>query len=73
MDVCARGLKAAAALLEDGGLEAARAERYAAWKGSDLLEMDLEAIAARVRADGIDPMPRSGRQERLENLWNRYV
>jgi xylose isomerase len=32
MDTCARALKAAAALLEDGGLEAARDERYAGWQ-----------------------------------------
>ena len=33
----------------------------------------LEAIAARVASQGIDPKPRSGRQELLENLVNRYV
>jgi len=31
MDICARGLKAAAAMLDDGGLEAARNKRYADW------------------------------------------
>ena len=31
MDICARGLKAAAAMLEDGALEKARNERYAEW------------------------------------------
>ena len=29
--------------------------------------------AARVTAEGLEPEPKSGRQERLENLWNRYV
>ena len=33
MDVCARGFKAAAAMLADGTLEAARADRYADWEG----------------------------------------
>jgi xylose isomerase len=33
----------------------------------------LEAISARVLSQGIDPQPRSGRQERLENLWNRFA
>jgi xylose isomerase len=33
----------------------------------------LEAIAARVASKDIDPNPRSGRQEYLENLVNRYV
>ena len=73
MDVCAAGLKAAAAMLEDGGLEEARAARYAAWEGSDLLASDLESIAALVEAEGIAPEPRSGRQERLENYVNRFV
>lgn len=76
MDVCARALKAAAALLEDGALEANRAARYAAWDKPEnraLLSSDLASIEARVRAEGIDPQPKSGRQERLENLWNRFV
>ena len=71
MDVCARGLKAAHAMLKEGHLEARRAERYAAWEASDLLEGSLEDAAA--RAEGTDPQPVSGRQERLENLVNRYV
>jgi xylose isomerase len=33
----------------------------------------LEKIAARVETSGINPKPKSGRQERLENLVNRYV
>ncbi len=78
MDVCARGLKAAAAMLEDGELERLRAERYAGWeseKGSKLLagEWSLEEIADHVRRAGVNPAPRSGRQEILENLVNRYV
>ncbi len=77
MDVCARGLKAAARMLEDGALEAAREARYAGWdlpaNRAMLEEGDLASIAARVEAEGIDPQPKSGRQERLENLINRYV
>ena len=76
MDVCARGLKAAAALLQDGSLEAARTARYAGWDAPEaqaMLTSDLATIAARVEAEGLDPQPRSGRQERLENLWNRFV
>ena len=74
MDVCAAGLKAAARMLEDGKLEAARTERYAGWdKAGDLLNSDLSTLADRVVAEGIDPHPRSGRQERLENLVNRYL
>ncbi|MGO4851751.1 xylose isomerase [Phaeovulum sp. W22_SRMD_FR3] len=76
MDVCARALKAAAALLEDGSLEAARNARYAGWdkpEGAALMKTDLASIYDQVVASGINPQPVSGRQERLENLWNRFV
>jgi xylose isomerase len=76
MDACAAGLKAAAAMLDDGKLEAARDARYAGWDTADgkgLLSSDLNAIAAKVLNDQINPAPRSGRQERLENLVNRYL
>lgn len=76
MDTCARAFKAAAAMLEDGRLERLRAERYAGWDRPEaraMLDGTLEAAAARVTADGIEPEPRSGRQERLENLVNRFV
>lgn len=76
MDICAVGLKAAAAMLEDGRLETARTERYAGWdsaEGQALLHSDLEQISARVVAEDINPEPKSGRQERLENLVNRFL
>ncbi len=76
MDVCARGLKAAALMLQDGGLDAALAERYARWNTSGaqtMLNSTLEEISARVLAEDINPKPKSGRQERLENYINRFV
>ena len=76
MDVCARGLKAAAAMIEDGGLEAALSERYAGWKTSEaqaMLQSDLASISEKVLAKDINPKPRSGRQEILENHVNRFV
>ncbi len=77
MDACAAGLKAAAAMLEDGKLEAARDARYAGWdaaQGQDLLtKATLETCFDNVLRDNISPEPRSGRQERLENLVNRYL
>jgi xylose isomerase len=76
MDVCARGLKAAAAMLEDGGLEKALAERYAGWDGEvaqAMLGSDLAAIQKRVLDERIAPTPRSGRQEILEAYVNRFV
>ena len=76
MDSCAAGLKAAAAMLADGRLEAARTERYAGWDSPDgqaLFHSDLAQISARVLAEDINPEPTSGRQERLENLVNRFL
>jgi xylose isomerase len=78
MDCCARGLKAAARMVEDKALSGPLAERYAGWKGAEAQAMlsgkrTLEDIAARVVKDGIEPEPRSGRQEFLENVVNRYV
>ena len=73
MDICARGLKAAAAMLEDGQLEARRNARYADWDASDMLDGTLDGIAAKVEAEDINPAPRSGQQEILENLVNRFV
>lgn len=77
MDVCARGFKAAVAMFEDGGMEAALADRYAGWNGADAQNMlkteTLEDIEARVLRDGLNPTPVSGRQEKLENWVNRFV
>ncbi len=76
MDVCARGFKAAASMLEDGTLETLRAERYAGWDtpgAQAMLESDLASIANKLESDGIDPQPRTGRQEILENIVNQFV
>ena len=76
MDVCARGLKAAAAMLEDGTLERMREERYAGWDAEEargLLDASLAEMGAPVEAGKVSPEPRSGRQERLENVVNRFV
>jgi xylose isomerase len=77
MDVCARALKAAAAMLEGDALEAARRARYAGWDAPAAKAMlksgTLEGLHARVLAEGLNPVPRSGRQERLENLWNHVL
>ena len=76
MDICARGLKAAAAMIEDGGLEAALEDRYAGWSteaAQSMLSSGLDEITARVLAEDVNPPPRSGRQEILENYVNRFV
>ena len=76
MDICARGLKAAAAMLEDGGLETALKQRYADWQtqeAQNMLASDFDQITARVLNEGINPEPKSWRQEVLENYVNRFV
>lgn len=76
MDTCARALRAAAYMFEDGPLEAARNARYAGWDregAKAMLAQPLEVIAQAVEDNNINPKPRSGRQERLENLWNHYI
>ena len=76
MDVCAAGLKAAAKMLEDGELEAKRDARYAGWNSPEaqaMLSSDLASITERVEREDINPQPKSGQQERLENIVNRYV
>ncbi|MBO0346363.1 xylose isomerase [Roseibium sp. CAU 1637] len=78
MDCCARGLKAAAKMLEDGVITSFIDDRYKGWsEDSAKLMLDgkvsLEEIEARVLADDLNPEPVSGRQEYLENVVNRYV
>ncbi|MDQ2633085.1 MAG: xylose isomerase, partial [Pseudomonadota bacterium] len=78
MDCCARGLKAAARMIEDKALSGPLEERYAGWKSAEAKAMlsgkrSLEDIAERVVKKAIEPQPKSGRQEYLENIVNRYV
>ena len=78
MDCCARGLMAAAAMLEDGVLPSLVSERYQGWDsrlGEDIMgaSHNLESLAALVEAEAIEPQPKSGRQEMYETIINRYV
>jgi xylose isomerase len=78
LDVLARSLKAAAAIIEDGTYDKVVDARYAGWqqKGAQAMlkgERTLEEIAAWVEAENINPQPKSGQQEYLENLINRFV
>ncbi|HWT64429.1 MAG TPA: xylose isomerase [Ochrobactrum sp.] len=77
MDCCARGLKAAARMLNDGALSKPLDERYAGWSGNFgkkvATGLSLEQIASEVETKDINPQPKSGRQEYLENVVNRYV
>jgi xylose isomerase len=78
MDVLARSLLVADKMNSDGKLQAAIDARYAGWNtglGKDIMDkkLDLGAISDRVLKGNINPAPRSGQQELLENLVNRYV
>lgn len=78
LDVLARGLKAAAAMIEEGTYDRVVEERYAGWQDKEAKAMlsgkrTLEQIEARVLKQNLNPEPRSGQQEYLENLVNRFV
>jgi xylose isomerase len=78
MDAAAKGLLAAAAIIEDGTLGKFVEDRYAGWEsplGRAILdgERSLEDLATHVDATNLEPQPRSGKQEYLEQLINRYV
>ena len=78
IDAIARALIVAAEMLEAETVERLRAARYEGWDrglGAEILggSSSLAAIADRVAADGIDPKPRSGQQELLENIVNRHI
>ncbi|MFD0668332.1 xylose isomerase [Ramlibacter sp. MAHUQ-53] len=77
MDTLARAFLCAAALYESGELERPLAERYAGWDGAlgqqILAGAGLDALATTVHELRLDPQQRSGRQERLENIVNRFA
>ncbi len=77
MDTFARGLKNAAAMIEDGEFAAFLGERYAGWdgelgKGIEAGELTFADLEAYTMGHG-EPKLQSGRQEMLENLLNRYL
>jgi xylose isomerase len=77
MDLCARALLVVERLLADGAFEAFTEARYAGWReglGADILAGRLTlAQAADHALAAPPPTPRSGRQEMLENLVNRFM
>jgi xylose isomerase len=77
MDATARALLNAAAIIEDGGLKKHVDQRYAGWDGplgKDILagKKSLDDLARHVKEKKLEPQPKSGRQEYLENLVNRF-
>ena len=78
MDLCARALLVAEKMIADRQLAKHVDARYADWKGKlgrGILggRMSLGKLAKHVEENSLDPQPRSGRQEYLEALVNRYI
>lgn len=77
MDTFARGLKVAAALLEDKVFENFKAERYASYKegiGYDIVHdrVGFKELEAYALENGVTKNT-SGRQEMLEMILNQYI
>ena len=78
IDNLAKALLNAADLLEKGGLKEFTDNRYAGWKtplGNDILlgKHDVESLNQHVQDKGLEPKPRTGRQEMLQNVVNRSL
>jgi len=78
MDACARAWEIATKMVADGTLDKMVGARYAGWDkpaNAKMLggKMTLADIAARVEKEKLDPLPKSGRQELMENILNRYM
>jgi xylose isomerase len=78
LDTMARGLLAAEKMINDGKFEAALRQRYAGWErelGQRILNgnASLADLSKLVLDQNLEPRPKSGRQEWLENLANRYI
>jgi xylose isomerase len=77
VDAIARALLAAADIVREGQLRALKRERYQAW-GSELGrridggEFTLSTLADYAAEQGIEPKPRSGRQELAESIIARH-
>jgi len=76
IDTIAQGLLNAAAIIEDGTLEAFRNQRYAGWQGElgrsfHAKDATLASVAQHAIDANAGPEPKSGRQEWCENLVNR--
>ena len=78
IDLCARALLVAEKMIRDDALGKHVEARYAGWDarlGRDILagRRSLAQLAAHVEKNTLEPLPRSGRQERLEALVNHYL
>ena len=77
IDVLAKALLNAEAIIEDGTLQRFVDERYSGWDSEfgrrALTELSLEELAEHALRQNSDARPPSGRQEYLENLINRFA
>jgi xylose isomerase len=78
MDAFAKGLKVAAAIRADGAFDKFVKERYSSWDsgiGADIEggKADFTSLEAYMLKKGEVAPNQSGRQEYLENLFNRYL
>ena len=65
-------------MIQDGKLERVVSDRYAGWKsplGEGIMggKLSLKDLSDQVLDKGINPKARSGQQEMLEGLVNRYL
>ena len=78
MDVCAKTLLAVEKMINDKKLSDYVSKRYEGWE-KDLGNFihtkgtSLDSIHQKVINDNIEPEPRSGNQEYLENILNKYL
>jgi xylose isomerase len=77
VDTIARALLAAADVVTSGELERLKQERYRGWSGELGKQitsgaLDLASLADLATAQGLDPAPRSGRQELAESIIARH-
>jgi len=77
IDVLAKALLNAGAIIEDGRLQQFIDQRYAGWKSDfgqeALAKLTLKQLADHALQQNSDVRPPSGRQEYLENLINRFA
>jgi len=78
VDVMAKALLAAAAMIEDGEMQSFVDQRYAGWSddfGRNVMSGNfaLDQVADHAVQNDLEPKPISGRQEHLENLVNRFA
>ena len=77
VDTIAQALIKAAAIIEDGRLDAFRKDRYAGWTGELGRKIGADGTTLAEIADfaaehTLTPVPKSGRQEWCENYLNRF-